>query len=213
MFDDGGHGDARAGDGVYSCQLPPFAAGAQVRYYVEARAIGSLGTTAFRPANTEWGAIELRVGGAEVAGSSVVINELMARNRRSAPDPQGEYDDWVELYNRGTTAVQLSGMYLSDDPRRPRKWAFPEGVSLSPGGYLLVWADEDPGRSTGLHAAFKLSGQGETLLLVDRDETGNRVLDRVDFGEQPAEVSLGRVPDGSGEFQSLYPSPGTANHR
>ena len=58
--------------------------------------------------------------------SAVVINELMASNS-TILDPQGDADDWIELKNTGTTAIDLSGMYLSDDRANPLKWQFPTG--------------------------------------------------------------------------------------
>lgn len=71
-------------------------------------------------------------------------------------DPQGEYEDWVELLNTTSQAIDLSGMYLSDDPSDLKKWQFPPGTPIDAGGYLLVWADEDT-TDAGLHADFTLS--------------------------------------------------------
>jgi hypothetical protein len=102
-------------------------------------------------------------------------------------------------------------MYLSDRPEDPRKWKFPRGTTIPPNSYLVVWADEGEGERGELHANFRLSGDGEQLLLVDIDARGNRVLDFVEFGVQLQDISYGRVPDGSGDFQSLYVSPGRSN--
>ncbi|TFG60002.1 MAG: hypothetical protein E4H36_12825, partial [Spirochaetales bacterium] len=145
--------------------------------------------------------------------SPVVINELMAINTVSVPDPQGQYDDWIELHNPGSTAADLSGMYLSDKENNPRKWAFPRCASIPAGGYLLVWADENEGDRPGIHLNFRLSGKGERLLLIDTDERGNRVLDAIDFGKQAGDASYGRLPDGTGEFRVLPMTPGRRNER
>jgi hypothetical protein len=134
-------------------------------------------------------------------------------NSRSVADPQGEFDDWIELFNRSDSVVDLSGMYLSDKPENLRKWKFPRGTTIPSRGYLLVWADEDGGDAQGLHADFKLSGDGEQLLLVDTDGRGNRVLDSIEYGVQREDIAYGRIPDGSGEFRSLYVSPGLSNGR
>jgi hypothetical protein len=224
MFDDGNHGDARARDGLYAGDIPPVHPGLRVRYYVEARALSSLGTSVFYPRSTERGAREFRVTVARLENPPVVINELMARNSRGLRDPQGQYDDWIELYNPGSVLVDLSGMYLSDDPDKPRKWTIPFGTTIAPLGHLVIWADGDDGEDGGdggavgntgedpvLHANFRLSGKGETLLLVDTDESANRILDLVEFGEQQRDVSFGRLPDGDGEFRALYSSPGSRN--
>ena len=141
---------------------------------------------------------------------SVVINELMAQNVESVESPQGGFEDWIELYNRSEEAVDLSGMALSDDPEEPNKWRFPAGTVIAAGGYLVVWADGGSnGEAQGLHASFRLSRRGETLLLSGAE--GGPALDSVQYSEQEADVSLGRVPDGSGSFAPLDPSPGAPN--
>ena len=147
-------------------------------------------------------------------GSPVVINELMADNDNVLMDPQGDNDDWVELFNRTDSLVDLSGMYLSDKVDNPTKWQFPDGTVIAANGYLIVWCDEDHDDETateGLHSNFKLSKSGETVLLVDTDANDNMVLDSIVFGEQETDVSYGRIPDGTGEFQIVAATPGAEN--
>ena len=126
----------------------------------------------------------------------VVINEVLASNSRFMADPQGQYDDWIELHNRGDAPVDLGGMYLTDDPAVPTKWQFPTDnpalTTIGPQQYLLVWADDDTA-AAGLHAAFKLSAEGETIALFDRD--GTTLIDSVTFGIQMTDISYGRLPD------------------
>jgi len=136
--------------------------------------------------------------------STVVINEAMASNASTVKDLQGEFDDWVELHNRGKEPVDLSGMYLTDDADHARKWKFPAGTSIAPNGYLLIWADNDDKSHDGLHANFKLSKEGELLALVS--ELG--VLGTFRFPTQADDVSYGWV---DGKMQVLKPSPGKAN--
>ena len=90
-------------------------------------------------------------------------------------------------------------------------WAFPAGTVIPARSYLLVWADKDTGSSGALHASFKLSTDGETLLLVDSDARGNAILDRVSFGAHSDDVALGRYPDGTGAFRQIRATPGRAN--
>ncbi|MBN2553777.1 MAG: CotH kinase family protein, partial [Spirochaetales bacterium] len=212
MRDDGRQRDGAAADGEFAAEIPAVPFGTLVRYYVEARALDALGTTVFAPEGSEWGARSFRAGLSRQESAPVVINELLALNSRSVSDPQGEFDDWIELYNRSDSAVDLSAMYLSDDPMEPRKWSFPPGTTIAPGGYLVIWADEDEDQE-GLHANFRLSGWGEQLLLVDSDVRGNRVLDSIEYGYQREDVAYGRIPDGSGDFRSVYVSPGRSNGR
>ncbi len=149
-----------------------------------------------------------------LVGSAVVINELMADNDNVVMDPQGDHDDWVELFNRTDSPVDLTGMYLSDKTDNPTKWQFPDGTVIAANGYLIVWCDEqhdDPETTEGLHSNFKLSKNGEAVLLVDTDATGNMELDRVVFGEQETDVAYGRYPNGTGDFQVVSATPSAEN--
>ncbi|MBB30515.1 MAG: hypothetical protein CME25_16610 [Gemmatimonadetes bacterium] len=141
----------------------------------------------------------------------VVINEFMASNGETLADPQGAYDDWIELHNPTTSAIDLGGMYLTDDLSSPKKWEFPD-TTLSANGYILVWADGDEGATPGLHANFELSGDGEQIGLYDRDDHGNAVVDTLTFGSQESDVSKGRILDGTGSTVTLETAtPGLAN--
>ena len=99
----------------------------------------------------------------------------MADNDNTSEDPQGDYDDWVELFNRTDSPIDLTGMSLSDKVDNPTKWQFPDGTEIAANGYLIVWCDEDHDdeeATEGLHSNFKLSKSGETVLLVDTDANG-----------------------------------------
>ena len=149
-----------------------------------------------------------------MAEPSVVINELMADNDNIIADPQGDYDDWLELYNLTDSDVLLTGMYLSDKEDNLTKWEFPENTEIPAKGYLIVWLDEDhddEDATEGLHANFKLSKNGETVILVGTDAHGNRVLDKVTFEEQETDVAYGRLPDGTGAFQVVKATHGAQN--
>ena len=149
---------------------------------------------------------------ATMTGPSVVINELMADNDNIHADPQGDYDDWLELHNLTDSPVMLTGMYLSDKEDNPTKWQFPENTEIPANGYLIVWLDEDgEDAAEGLHANFKLSKGGEIVMLVDTDANGNQVLESITFGEQETDIAFGRLPDGTGEFQVVQATPEAAN--
>jgi len=144
---------------------------------------------------------------------SLVINELMASDSSFNTDPQGQYDDWIEIYNYGTDAINVGGMYLTDNLSVPTKWRIPYGNSavtaIPAGGYLLIWADNDT-TDTGLHANFKLDAGGEQIALFDSD--GSTLIDSVVFGEQTADISFGRYPDAGDNWQFFgSPSPSSEN--
>ncbi|NQT03753.1 MAG: lamin tail domain-containing protein [Planctomycetes bacterium] len=125
-------------------------------------------------------------------GIPLVINELMASNSSIIQDPQGQYDDWIEIYNDDPSPIDVSGMYLTDDLDNPTKWQFPASTTIPAGGYILVWADGDT-TDPGLHANFKLNADGEEIGLFDAD--GTTLIDSITFGEQTGDVSYGRFPD------------------
>jgi hypothetical protein len=74
-----------------------------------------------------------------VFSQNIIINEFMASNSTVIPDEDGDFSDWIELYNTGTETVNLAGWGLSDDLMQPYRWVFPQ-VTVEPGNYLLVWA-------------------------------------------------------------------------
>ncbi len=128
----------------------------------------------------------------------VVINELVADNDSTSTihDADGEFDDWIELYNNTGANIDLSGFYLSDNSSNPYKWPFPLGTKINAGAYLIVWADNQ-GAQSGLHADFKLGKDGEEIQLVHSDGT---VIDAVTFGEQTTNKGYARIPNGTGDF-------------
>lgn len=211
MFDDGQHGDGQAGDGIYGAQTTDYPAGTKVRFYVEARSGNSAKTACFSPPRAEEETWFYRVGLLTAPYTPVVINELMADNKSAVVDPQGEFDDWIELHNLTNQEVDMTGRYLTDDPSNPRKWRFPSGTTIPPDGYLVVWADGDEGDTPGLHANFQLLKTGEQLLLIDTDANRNAVLDHIVFGPQQTDVSYGRSGANADEWVFMEPTPGEPN--
>jgi|GEM_PF-591165 len=212
MYDDGAHGDGAAGDAVFGAATSNYSAGAQVRYYVEARSANSAKAACFSPARAEQETYNYRVGLISATNTAVVINECMADNATTMADPQGEYDDWLELRNITDHAVDLTGLYLSDDRDTPRKWPFPAGTTIPADGFLLVWADEDGTATPGLHANFKLSKSGESILLTDTDAHLNATLDSITFGTQQTDISYGRTAEDADIWSFMSPTPGAANN-
>jgi len=70
-------------------------------------------------------------GGSGGPTEGLFINEFMADNDHIIQDNFGDYDDCIELYNAGTTAIDLGGMYLTDRIDEPTMWMIPYGISGS----------------------------------------------------------------------------------
>jgi len=143
---------------------------------------------------------------------TLLINEFMADNTKAFSDEYGEFDDWIEIYNAGDTAVDLGGYYLTDDLNNPTLWQIPSGyqnlTTIPAGETLLLWADNDTDQGP-LHVGFRLSADGEQIGL---SLNGMDFIDSLSFTGQSEDISYGRYPDGEKIWQSFaISSPGEMN--
>lgn len=201
MFDDGNHNDGAANDNVFGADIMISSTTTEYYIYAENNTIGR-----FSPARAEHEFYTITATGGIVPGD-IVINEFMASNDVTVADQDGEYDDWIELYNNSNSAVDISGYGLSDDDTDLNVFTFPSGTVLQSDDYLVVWADRDVNQS-GLHADFKISAGGETIYLTDVNQM---VIDSIAFGSQTTDVAFGRFPNGTGPFQTLTATFGAEN--
>ena len=93
--------------------------------------------------------------------SDLVINEVLAA--ANTVTIEGISTDYIELANRGSSVIDLSGIHLTDDPTEPSTFTFPHGTTIPAGGFLLVLATGESG--DGLRAGFKLDSEGEMVSL------------------------------------------------
>lgn len=139
-----------------------------------------------------------------VFAQRIVINEFMASNTSVLADEDGDFEDWIELYNAGHKPVNLDGYGLTDNLYELFRWRFPS-VTLMPGEYLLVWASgkdrTEPNAS--LHASFSISSAGEHIILTSSQGI---ILDHVRPMEIPSDISYGRQADGLADWV-FYPEP------
>ena len=197
MFDDGAHNDGGANDGIYGIDIIIDHSFMQYYIYAENDNIGI-----FSPQRAEHEYHTITATTSDPTVGDLVINEFMASNDETVADQDGEYDDWIELYNNGASSIDLEGYYLSDDATDLMKWAFPAGTTIDNNSYLVIWADNDEDQE-GLHAAFKLSASAESVFLVDPTGT---IVDEVSYVDQSADISYGRSPNGTGDFQVMSPT-------
>ncbi|MBN2018635.1 MAG: lamin tail domain-containing protein, partial [Sedimentisphaerales bacterium] len=140
----------------------------------------------------------------QAKGTPLFINEFMASNNSDSgiSDPNGDFDDWIEIYNSSDAAIDLAEMYLTDDLENPTKWQFPTGypaqTTVPADGFVIIWADEEQEEGP-LHTSFKLSAGGEDIALVDTD--GLTVIDSISFGTQVSNLSYGRYPDAADDLR------------
>lgn len=202
MYDDGMHNDGAAADGVYGASIPGYGAGSYVRYYIEGIANNIAKTATFMPPGAEHDVYIYNVFARASANTDIVINEVMASNDATAADSAGDFDDWIELYNKSGQIVDLGGFFLSDKADNLGKWEIAQGTMIGPNGYLIIWADED-GAQGERHANFKLSASGEQVILSDTDTL---MVDEVTFGQQTTDMGYARVPNGTGNFVIQAPT-------
>ncbi|NQV35362.1 MAG: lamin tail domain-containing protein, partial [Phycisphaeraceae bacterium] len=137
-------------------------------------------------------------------GARIVINELLA-NSEATPGL-----DWIELYNPGPDAVNLSHVYLSDNRLDLLQYRIPDGTVLESGAFWSV----GQGMPDGL--PFGLDTRGETLYVTAATDESVpqpiRVIDAVRYGNMASDVTFGRFPDGAHAFDILAePTEGASN--
>jgi len=200
MFDDGLHNDGAAGDDVFGAALPIESGLVEYYLYAENGTIGK-----FSPTNAEHEFYTI-VATPYTIGD-VVINEFMASNSNTIADQDGDFDDWIEIYNKGTQTIDIAGYHLSDDADSLDIYTFPVGTTIAANSYIVVWADKDLTQS-GFHTDFKLSASGEAIYLSDPSMA---ILDEVTYPSQTTDVSYGRYPNGTGPYQTMLPTFGAIN--
>ena len=147
-----------------------------------------------------------------MAENAIVINEVMAKNSAVNADLEGDYQDWVELYNAGNEAINLESFFLSDRWSDPSRWAIPS-VTMDPGDHLLIWCDDESSEGA-LHASFTLAASGDELFLFQKEDNEWRLRDSIDWLNAPENDSYGRSQDGSEQwiwFEHLSVNPPTPN--
>jgi hypothetical protein len=134
----------------------------------------------------------------QFAQSQIVINEYSCANITAGGvlDFYGEQEDWVELYNNGGAAIDLSGYYLSDKAGNPTKFQIPGTISIPANGYLMVFASgrAEIAGGTQIHTSFKLTQtKPEKIILSD---ASGMILDSLTIIPTQALHSRGRTTDG-----------------
>lgn len=140
---------------------------------------------------------------------TVRINEFMAVNQKTLADSDGDYSDWLELYNPTSTTIDLGGWSLTDDVASPRKWMFPK-MGIAGKSYLVIFASgkNQTSPEKELHCNFKLDGAGEYLALFDAAGTAASEF-APDYPEQFPDISYGYL---NGDYvATAIPTPGAEN--
>ena len=135
----------------------------------------------------------------------VRINEISGAND-SYIDEYGKKGDWVELYNTTSEAIDVEGMYLTDNINKPTKYQITKGDTkantiIPAHGYLVVWCDNKRATTdNGLHASFKIADDGGLLMLSAADQSWTDVMS---YDAHDARTTIGRYPDGTANVYAM----------
>ncbi len=144
--------------------------------------------------------------------AQVYVNEFSASNLNSFTDSFDKTEDWIELYNAGSTAVDISGWHLSDKESKPEKWEIPAGTIVPPQGFLVfLCSGRDGVFNDEFHTNFKLSQTSGSDIVLFTDSEGE-VLEMYDLDLTLVEHSRCRTVDGGAIWAiCTTPSYGTSN--
>lgn len=144
--------------------------------------------------------------------SNLVINEVMGYNRSVVDDDHGEYENWIELYNKGETPIDIGGLFFTDSLGRPDKFRipsdYPDSTTIGPHDYLTLWADNTSKQGI-LHLGFGIAKTGEELGIFNHM---GQLVDSIFYPFISPDVSWGRIPDGNVTWaQLIEPTPSGSN--
>ncbi len=146
----------------------------------------------------------------------LIINEILPGNASTNLDPDyANYSAWIEIYNAGSSAVDLKDYTLSYWDYKadtPIIWTIPAPLSIPAKGHMLFWADEENGNGT--HTNFKLDMRGSAIALFN---PSHELVDSVPYDMRDGKVllpdiSYGRQQDGGTAWVYFdRPTPAAAN--
>lgn len=146
------------------------------------------------------------------------INEVMVQNESSIVDDYGQRHAWIELFNSNFAPLEISSVYLTDDPADPKKYPVPLGdvnTRISKRQHVVFFADGEPNKGT-FHTSFVLvPGRENWIGIYDAD--GHTLIDEVTVpADLPANCTYARSVDGEGEWMvrdggEAYITPSSAN--
>ncbi len=140
---------------------------------------------------------------AELAAQGVTpvrINEVSANDGIYVTE-YFKRKDWVELYNTTDEPIDVEGMYLTDNPEKPKKYQISKestqtNTIIPAHGYLIVWCDKKDPTLTQLHATFNIDAEGDELQLTAADGSWTDVFR---YPAHKSDQTVGRYPDGSAD--------------
>ena len=182
----------KGADDIYSGVIPAYADGTTVSFYVEA---DNIEVTAASPV------MEYTVGAVAVDYTVLRLNELNGN------------DKFIEIYNAGTEAINLNGVYIEKDGAQ--NWLADNTVKIEAGGYLLLYSEDVVADHpeypeslifhSGLSAKKNVRIQLFTPAGVSIDDFNLTGIDANDPAYIPAPASYSRNADGKWYYSDATP--------
>jgi len=192
VFDAEDSADPRGGEVEYAWEFPDnILPGGEVEYSFVTSGLFTVKVMATSTSGTKGEEkVEVNIGGGlSLNNSSVIINEVFV-------NPEGtDSNEFVELFNTGTVAANLSGWRLRNTTNKT--YIFPDNTLIAPQSYLVFYR---------LVTKLSLDNKGDRVELLTPN---NESADLVKFGESNPGQSYGVV---GGEWRLIStPTPGKAN--
>ena len=127
------------------------------------------------------------------------INEVMVANESNFVDDYGQRGAWIELFNSNFSPLEISSVYITNDPERPTLYPVPLGdvnTRIPKRQHIVFWADGKPSRGT-FHTNFTLDPEKSNWIGV-YDADGRTLIDSITVPPLPADASFARIEDGKG---------------
>jgi len=144
-----------------------------------------------------------------VVNSELYITEIMSLNKKTITDKDGDYSDYIEIYNPSDKEINIKGYYLSDDDTSSKKWEFPN-ITIKAHEYLIVFASGKNMCDLNIrecHTNFKLSNKGELISLLDKD---GMVISKVKAIQLNKDMSYSLIDN---NYEITYGTPFSENER
>src|SRR6185369_10751233 len=144
------------------------------------------------------------------------LNEIQPDNITGIRDRAGDRHPWLELFNGGANAMDLSEYFLTDNFTNLTRWMFPGDASINPSQFAVVWLDGEPGESSTneWHANFRITPSTGSIALVKNLNGQAAVMDYFSFNSVEPDRSLGSFPDGNSSSRQIfyYATPNATNN-
>lgn len=145
------------------------------------------------------------------SGLDLRINEILVYNDSNYVDDYGNRSSWIEIFNSAYNTVNMAGMYLTNDPKNPKKYWIPTGdplTKIAKRNYLVFFGDNHPTRGI-LHLNFSLQ---DTNYLALYDVNGRTLIDEITYNIKKRDISYGRETDGADSWVFLDKTTPNANN-